>query len=97
MPFCRSTEKVSTIPGGGIFDDRWGGTTVTDTAVYVHILNIPPDKKIDLPLYSGKVVAARYLNDNGKTAFVQSGADVSLMDISDKHGEPDLIVKLTLQ
>ena len=82
---------------GGIFDARWGGTTVTETAVYVHILNIPPDKKINLPFRSQKVVSARYLKDNSKAVFVQSGTDVSLMDLSGMHGEPDLIVKLTVR
>jgi alpha-L-fucosidase len=37
---------------GGIYDSQWGGTTVTDDAVYVHILKVPSDRKINLSFVS---------------------------------------------
>ena len=82
---------------GGIYDARWGGTTITDKAIYVHVLKVPFDRTINLPPVSQKVSSARYLRDNKKATFVQSDDGVVLTDIHDKQKEPDLIIKLTLK
>ncbi len=82
---------------GGIYDARWGGTTVTDKAIYVHVLTVPADKKVILPPVSRSVESARYLRDNTKVKFVQSDTAVSLVDIAGKGEDPDLIIKLTLK
>jgi len=81
----------------GIYDARWGGTTITDKAIYVHILKVPPDRKIKLPFVSQKVSSARYLRDNSMATFIQSDAGISLINIADKHTEPGLIIKLALE
>ena len=82
---------------GGIYDARWGGTTITDRAIYVHILKVPAGRSIELPPVSRKVSSATYLHDDSKASFIQSDAGISLLNISEKRGEPDLIIKLTLQ
>jgi alpha-L-fucosidase len=82
---------------GGIYDAQWGGTTVTDKAIYVHVLKVPSDRVINLPSIPQKVHSARYLRDSNEVAFVQSDSGVVLTNISDKQKEPDLIIKLTLK
>jgi alpha-L-fucosidase len=82
---------------GGIYDARWGGSTITDRAIYVHIVNVPPEKKVSLPPIAQQVTSARYLRDNSKAAFVQSDAGISLVNIADRQSEPDVIIKLTLK
>jgi alpha-L-fucosidase len=82
---------------GGIYDDLWGGTTITDKAIYVHVLKVPSDRAINLPFVSHKVSSARYLRDNSKAMFVQSDTGISLINIADKQNEPDLIIKLALK
>ena len=82
---------------GGMYDARWGGTTITDRAIYVHILKVPTGRAIELPPVSRKVLSATYLHDNGKATFVQSDTGISLTDVADKHDEPDLIIKLVMQ
>ena len=82
---------------GGMYDGRWGGTTITDRAIYVHILKVPTGRVIELPPISRKVLSATYLYDNGKATFVQSNTGISLTDNADKQNEPDLIIKLVMQ
>jgi alpha-L-fucosidase len=82
---------------GGIYDAQWGGTTVTDKAIYVHVLKVPSDRIINLPSVSQKVLSTKYLRDNKKVAFVQSETGITLTDIADKQNEPDLIIKLTIK
>jgi alpha-L-fucosidase len=82
---------------GGIYEEAWGGTTTTDNAVYVHIVKVPTDKSIHLLPVSKKITSAHYLRDGHSVKFVQSETGVTLTDIADQAGEPDLIVKLTLR
>ena len=82
---------------GGIYDPRWGGTTCTEKAIYVHVLRVPSDKRVTLPPSTRKVASARYLRDNGKAVFEQSDAGISLVDIADMQEEADLVIKLTLE
>jgi alpha-L-fucosidase len=82
---------------GGTYDARWGGTTITDKAIYVHVLKVPSDRTINLPIVSQKLSSARYLRDNSEATFVQSNTGISLTNIADKQNEPDLIVKLALK
>ena len=82
---------------GGIYDDNWGGTAVTEKAIYVHILKEPSGGVINLPPFSQKVSSAIYLRDNSKAAFNQSDTGISLTEIADKKDEPDLIIKLVLE
>ena len=51
---------------GGIYDEQWGGTTLTKDAIYVHILKEPSGGVINLPPFSQKVSSAIYLRDNSK-------------------------------
>ncbi len=82
---------------GGIYDPLWGGTTVSDTAIYVHVLKVPPDRMVSLPPSSRMVVSARYLRDFKNATFVQSETMISITNIADKKDEPDLVLKLTLR
>lgn len=82
---------------GGIYDARWGGTTITDEAIYVHVLKVPIDRAIDLQPISQTVSSAIYLRDNGKATFVQSETGITLTDVADKQNEPDLVIKLTIK
>jgi alpha-L-fucosidase len=82
---------------GGMYDNQWGGATVVDNAIYVHILKVPSGRRINLSFVSQKVSSATYLRDYNKARFIQSDTGISLIDIADKHNEPDLIIKLTLK
>ena len=82
---------------GGIYDPGWGGTTITDRAIYVHIVNIPPDKKVSLRPFPRTVVSATYLRDSRAAVFEQTNAGISLVNLPDKQSDPDLIIKLILK
>jgi alpha-L-fucosidase len=81
---------------GGMYDAKWGGTTITDEAVYVHILKVPPDGTISLPLVKRKIISSKFMNDNKKAEFVQTGEGIKLTNLI-KHNETDLIVKLAVK
>jgi alpha-L-fucosidase len=82
---------------GGIYDARWGGTTISNKAIYVHIMKVPADRGIRLLPISQKVSSARYLRDNNKVTVAQSDSGISLTGIADKQAEADLIIRLTLK
>jgi len=62
---------------GGIYDDKLGGTTATDKAIYVHVLKVPSNSTLKLPPISRKIASATYLRDNRKAAFRQSEEGIS--------------------
>lgn len=82
---------------GGVWDAKWGGTTFTDKAIYVHILKVPSDGKIILPAVSKKIASAKYLGTNVKVSFRQSEGEIVLNGLTDKENKTDIIVKLHLQ
>ena len=82
---------------GGVWDAKWGGTTFTDNAIYVHILRVPADGKIILPFTSKKIVSAKYLGTNEKINFKQHDSEVVLNGIINKENKTDVIVKLNLK
>ena len=82
---------------GGMYDDSWGGTTMSNNVIYVHVLKVPAYRVVNLPPVSQKVSSARYLRDNKKVTFDQSNTGVLLTGIADKQNEPDLIIRLTLK
>lgn len=82
---------------GGVYDARRGGTTITDKAIYVHVVKVPTDRVIDLPPVFQEVLSATYLQDDSRASFLQSDTGISLINIADKRCEPDLIIKLALK
>jgi alpha-L-fucosidase len=82
---------------GGVYDAQWGGTTITDTAIYVHILRAPHDGTITLSPIHQRIVAARTLEDAAPVMWHQSDAGVTLSNISARQDEPDHIIKLMLK
>jgi len=82
---------------GGVWDAKWGGTTFTDKAIYVHVLRAPEDGKITLPAVSKKVQSAKYMSNNQKVSYKQTGSEVVLSGISLTGSETDVIVKITLK
>jgi alpha-L-fucosidase len=82
---------------GGLWDANWGGTTITDKAIYVHILNLPQDGNIILPSVEKKILSAKYLGTNQIVRFTQSDREIALAGINDKQNKTDLIVKLVLK
>jgi len=82
---------------GGMWDAKWGGTTFTDKAIYVHVLKAPEDGKISLPSVSKKVLSAKYMSNNQKVSYNQTGNSVVLNGISLTSTETDVIVKITLK
>ncbi len=80
---------------GGIYDEKWGGTTLTDKAMYVHVLKTPLDGTIHLPSNTKKVELAKYMRDNSNVKFVQSDTGIALTNITNKHNDIDLVIKLT--
>lgn len=82
---------------GGIWNASWGGTTVTDNAIYVHILHVPANGKIVLPATSKKIAAVKYLGTDLDVKY-RSGPDhFELEGIAGKKDRPDLIVKINLE
>ncbi len=69
---------------GGIFDVKWGGTTTTDKAIYVHLLKVPIDGNLSLAPSAKKIISATCLNDHSKVKFVQSAADIKLSKLVNK-------------
>lgn len=82
---------------GGIWDVKWGGTTVTDNAIYVHILRPPLNGKIKLPPVAKKVISAIYMSNNQKLSYKQRSNEIILNTINATNGEPDVVVKITLK
>ena len=81
---------------GGVWDANWGGTTVTEDAIYVHVLRVPVNGRIVLPAVSRKISAVKYLGTNVKVSFKQSGDEIVLEGIVNKENKTDVIVKLWL-
>jgi alpha-L-fucosidase len=79
---------------GGVYDAKWGGTTLSDNAIFVHVLKAPFDGIIQLPPVVQKIVSAKCLNGNSKVSFVQSDNGISLINVTNKNIEVDLIIKL---
>lgn len=82
---------------GGVWDATWGGTTLTEKAIYVHILKVPLEGKIMLPSISNKISSAKYLGTNANVSFKQSGNGIVLNGITNQENKTDLIVKLNLK
>lgn len=82
---------------GGMWDSNWGGTTFTDKAIYVHVLRMTEDGKIVLPSVSKKAISAKYMSNNQKISFQQTGNEIILNSIKFSVSEPDAIVKITLK
>lgn len=82
---------------GGIWDARWGGTTFTDNAIYVHVLSIPADGKITLASESKKVKSVKYLGTNQSVVYKQTGNEIELSGLKNNELSPDLIVKILLE
>ena len=82
---------------GGIYDASWGGTTVSENAVYVHLLRVPADGTIHLPPITRKITAASYLRDASEVHWVQTESGILLEGISEEKREADLIIKLALR
>ena len=82
---------------GGTFDKQWGGTTITDKAIYVHVLKIPTDGTINLPPIVNKIVSSKCMSNNKKVTFVQSEEGIRLTYLTGNYpNETDLIIKLVL-
>jgi alpha-L-fucosidase len=81
---------------GGMWDPKWGGTTLTDKAIYVHVLRVPSDGKITLSPVLKKVKSVKYLGTNQKLSYKQTGNDVVLSGLKNNDSSPDLIVKILL-
>jgi len=82
---------------GGVWDANWGGTTVTDDAVYVHVLHVPANGEIILPPVRRKIRSAKYLGTNVNAGFKQGDGDVVLGGIVNKENRTDVILKLSLK
>ena len=82
---------------GGVWDAKWGGTTLTDNAIYVHVLRPPAGGKITLPSGSKKVISAKYMSNNQKVSYKQMGNEIILNAIKLTDSEPDVIVKMILK
>jgi alpha-L-fucosidase len=81
---------------GGVWDAKWGGTTFTDKAIYVHVLRVPSDGKITLSPVLKKVKSVKYLGTNQKLSYKQTGNDIELSGLKNNDSSPDLIVKILL-
>ncbi len=82
---------------GGIYDTKWGGTTLTNRAMYVHVLKKPSDGTLHLPTVDKKIASAKYMTDNSKVRFTQSDTGINLTNIVNKQNETDLVIKLTFK
>jgi len=82
---------------GGIYNAQWGGTTITDSAIYVHILRAPQDGIVTLTPVKQRIAAAKYLEGDVPVRCEQSDAGITLSNISASQDEPDHIIKLMLK
>lgn len=82
---------------GGVWDAKWGGTTVTDKAIYVHVLRVPADGKIVLPSVLNKIKSAKYLGTNQKLSYKQTKDGIELLNVRDDKSTPDIVIKLILK
>jgi alpha-L-fucosidase len=82
---------------GGVWDPAWGGTTVTPDAIYVHVLNLPPDGQIILPAISQKISSVKYLGTRTTISFRQNEREILLNGIADKEKQTDIILKAYLK
>ncbi|HEV8283140.1 MAG TPA: alpha-L-fucosidase [Chitinophagaceae bacterium] len=82
---------------GGMWNAKWGGTTITDHTMYVHVLRVPADGNITLPFVSGKIISVKYLGTNQKVNYKATSNEVVLNGIKITSSEPDVIVKMTLK
>jgi alpha-L-fucosidase len=82
---------------GGVWDAKWGGTTFTDKAIYVHVLRVPADGKIILPSVLNKIKSAKYLQTNQKLIYKQTRDAIELMNVHGDKSTPDVVIKLNLE
>ena len=82
---------------GGILDNKWGGTTFSDAALYAHIIKMPQDGIINLPPVVQKIASATCLNDGSTVNFVQSDQEIRLTHLTNNNNETDFIVKLSYE
>ena len=65
--------------------------------LYIHLYNYPPDGKLLLPAYGGKVSYAQFLNDYSELKYAANGADLELTLPKNKPHYEIPVVELTLQ
>ena len=82
---------------GGIYNDTWGGTTLTDKAIYVHILKASADGKISIPATNRKIASAVILHTNEKIRFKQTDSGIELLSLPENKNIADTIIKLSLK
>jgi alpha-L-fucosidase len=82
---------------GGIYDDTWGGTTLSEKAVYVHVLKIPSDGKITVPAINQKIAHAVIINNNAKIKVEQTDEGIKLVGLSQKEKFADTIIRLSFR
>ena len=73
-----------------VYDVKWDGTTLSDKALYEHVLIVALDGIIQLPSVNQKILSAKCLNDNSKVSFVQSDKEISLNNLANKNNAIDL-------
>lgn len=79
---------------GGMYDEKWGGTTISDKAVYAHVLKVPTDGKISIPPVHKKIASAVVLNTNEKIRFKQTATGIEITGLPANTKLADTIVKL---
>jgi alpha-L-fucosidase len=82
---------------GGVWDANWGGTTITNNAIYVHVLHIPANGEIFLPAVRQKISSAKYLGTNVNVSLKQGDSEIVLDGIANKENKTDVILKLSLK
>jgi len=82
---------------GGIWDPIWGGTTLTENAIYVHVLSVPANGKIILPPVSQKISSVKYLGTRENVRFEQNEGEILLNGIANKENKTDIILKVSLK
>jgi alpha-L-fucosidase len=82
---------------GGIWDPNWGGTTLTQNAIYVHVLKLPADGKISLPPVSQKISSVKYLGTQVNVRYEQNDSEIRLNAVANKENMTDIILKLSLK
>lgn len=82
---------------GGVYDEAWGGTTLSEKAVYVHILKIPAGGKISIPAPGKKITSAVILHTNEKIRFKQTADSIELLELPATKKGADTIIKLSIK
>jgi len=90
-------ESIYKTRGGPLAFTDWGGSTFTKSAIYLHVLSIPENKKLILMGILQQIKSAVLLNSNSSVKFTQSKDQIELDVSLTSKTEIDNVIKLSFK